>query len=106
MPFLVSPTSERSTIILFPATEAGRGEHGASGSPRSTKSHGSRPAPRGLAVRPPRLPPAYLVPTPARPAAASAAEGRERSAPHGVLQQNGDSEHENGVRDCEAGGGA
>lgn len=42
------------------------------------------------AVRSPRLPPAYLVPTPARPAAASAAEGREDSAPHAVLQQNGD----------------
>lgn len=45
---------------------------------------------RRAAVRPPRLPPAYLVPTPARPAAASAAEGRENSAPHAVLQQNGD----------------
>lgn len=45
---------------------------------------------RRAAVRPPRLPPAYLVPTPARPAAASAAEGREDSAPHAVLQQNGD----------------
>lgn len=91
------------------STKAGGAEHGAPGSPRSNKGHGSRPTPRGLAepaIRPPRLPPAYLVPTPARPAAASAAEGRELRAPHRVLQQNGDSKREKVLRDCEAGGGA